>query len=159
MWNKPFNGEIPQNYKKTQLRTLAEGEATGHHHSFEEFGAVAGDIDLYVEDNKLAINDRGIIVDVHGVPVSDIVKHLEAESYTKTDAKTLAKKLGRPKVANGIGTPYFHEETKMFVFVPNCEKAALLMHQEHRPRVVPEGRYQRNMQREYSLAGAYRVLD
>jgi hypothetical protein len=156
---KPYSGNIPENYKKVPSRTLAEGEATGHHHSFEGFTAEAGDIDLYIEDNTLAVNDRGIIVDVLGVPVADIIAHLEKESYCKTDAKTLAKVLNNPKIAKGKGTPYFHEESKMFTFVPDCEKAALLTHQEHRPRIVPEGRYQREMQREYSPSGAYRVID
>ncbi len=156
---KPFSGDIPENYKKMPSRTLAEGEATGHHHSFEGFEAVQGDIDLFVEDSKLAINDRGIIVDVHGVPVADIVKHLEKESYRMTDVKTLSETLNDPRVLRGKGTPYFHEESKMYTFVPDCEKAALLTHQEHRPRIVPQGRYTREMQREYSLAGAYRVID
>lgn len=51
-----FNTE---NLEATKNKTVALGEATGHHHTFD------GDVMLYEDKGtELAINDRGILIDV-----------------------------------------------------------------------------------------------
>lgn len=46
------------NMAKAKRPTVALGEATGHHHTFE------GDVVVYEEKSDLAINERGMLVDV-----------------------------------------------------------------------------------------------
>jgi hypothetical protein len=45
----------------SENKTVALGEATGHHHTFE------GDVDVFVEEatSNLAVNMQGMLVDVH----------------------------------------------------------------------------------------------
>jgi len=48
------------NFAKSKAKTVALGEATGHHHTFE------GDVELFVEQktSDLAINEQGMLVNV-----------------------------------------------------------------------------------------------
>ena len=47
-------------FVQSKTKTVALGEATGHHHTFE------GDVDVFVAETSenLAVNDQGMLVDV-----------------------------------------------------------------------------------------------
>ena len=47
-------------YQKAEKPTVALGEATGHHHTFD------GDVDVYekTEESTMAVNERGMLVEI-----------------------------------------------------------------------------------------------
>ena len=57
-------------FVNTKTKTVAVGEATGHHHTFE------GDVDILVEEgtSDLAVNNQGMLVDVRR---DSVLRHQE----------------------------------------------------------------------------------
>lgn len=88
--------QFEEGYTPSKSKTVALGEATGHHHTFE------GDVEILVskETSNLAVNDQGILVDVRSDAILVHQEHATIEIPTGHYRRIIQREYSPEAVVN-----------------------------------------------------------